>query len=190
MHPKHRAGAQQQRRVRRHAHNSDAYAFFNLLTSPELLGEVESLLPEHRDRLFPPTETLSMFLAQALSADRSCQKAVNDTAVKRLAGGLPPCRTHTGAYCRARQRLPVEMISTLVRHTGRWVTVRAPEPWHRPRRQALWPVCPDRLTADRRPARSHRTQGHQVTTQTLPAAHQTTRDRQRGRPQIWPPQEA
>ncbi len=59
-----------QQRVRRRADNSDAYAFFNLLTSPELLTEVESLMPEHRERLFPPTETLSMFLSQALSADR------------------------------------------------------------------------------------------------------------------------
>ena len=59
MHPKRSACAQQQRRVRSHAHNSDAYAFFNLLTSPGLLGEVESLLPEHRERLFLPTETLS-----------------------------------------------------------------------------------------------------------------------------------
>jgi hypothetical protein len=129
MHPRPSACARQQRRVRSHARNSDAYAFFNLLTSPELLGEVESLLPQHRERLFPPTETLSMFLAQALSADRSCQKAVNDTAVKRLAGGLPRCSTHTGAYCRARQRLPVEMVCTLARHTGRGVTARAPEPW-------------------------------------------------------------
>jgi hypothetical protein len=104
MHPNRSVRAQQQRRVRRQAHNSDAYLFFNLLTSPELLGEVESLLPEHRERLFPPTETLSMFLAQALSADRSCQQAVNEAAVKRLASGLPLCSTHTGAYCRARQR--------------------------------------------------------------------------------------
>lgn len=129
MHPRPSACARQQRRVRSHARNSDAYAFFNLLTSPELLGEVESRLPQHRERLFPPTETLSMFLAQALSADRSCQKAVNDTAVKRLAGGLPLCSTHTGAYCRARQRLPVEMVCTLARYTGRWVTARVPEPW-------------------------------------------------------------
>ena len=43
-----------------------------------------------------------MFLAQALHADRSCQRAVNEAAVKRLVGGLPVCSTHTGAYCRAR----------------------------------------------------------------------------------------
>ena len=55
--------AQQQRGVHRRVVNSDSYEFFNLLTGPELLGQVETLLPEHRERLFPPTETLSMFLA-------------------------------------------------------------------------------------------------------------------------------
>lgn len=119
-----------QRRVCNHARGSDAYAWFNVLTGPELFEQVESLLPRHRERLFPPTETLSMFLAQALSADRSCQKAVNDAAVKRLAGALPLCSTHTGAYCRARKRLPVEMVSTLARYAGRRLTARAPEPWH------------------------------------------------------------
>lgn len=130
MHPKHCATSVQQRRVRRHAANTDSYAFFNLLTSPELLDEVELLMPEHRERLFPPTETLSMFMAQALSADRSCQSVVNDAAVKRLVGGLPVCSTHTGAYCRARGRLPLEMVSTLTRHTGRLVAERAPQGWH------------------------------------------------------------
>lgn len=122
MPPKRSPYTQQHQRIRRHVHNSDAYLFFNLLTGPALLSEVESLVPPHRERVFPPTETLSMFLAQALSADRSCQKAVNDTAVKSVARGLPPCRTHTGAYCRARQRLQMEMLSTLVRQTGRRIT--------------------------------------------------------------------
>jgi hypothetical protein len=117
MHPSQRAHIHQQTRIQSYAKNSDSYAFFNLLTAPEFLDTVESLLPEHRERLFPPTETLSMFLAQAMSADRSCQQAINDAAVKRLMGGLPTCSTHTGAYCRARKRLPLEMISTLARYT-------------------------------------------------------------------------
>ena len=129
MHPIRRACAQQQHRVRSHVENSDPYAFFNLLTGPELLGEVESLLPEHRERLFSPTETLSMFLAQALSADSSCQKAVNDTAVRRWSGGLPLCSTQTGGYCRARQRLPMAMVSTLTQHTGRLIAARTPASW-------------------------------------------------------------
>ena len=76
MHGKQRARTAQQRRVRRQVENSDAQALFNLLTGPDLLGKVESVLPPHQERLFPPTETLSMFLSQALSSDRSCQKAV------------------------------------------------------------------------------------------------------------------
>jgi len=45
----------------------------NCWTGPRLLDEVQALLPKHRERLFPPTETLSMFMAQALSADGSCR---------------------------------------------------------------------------------------------------------------------
>ena len=113
MHPNQRARALQQSRIQQAAANSDSYAFFNLLTAPAFLEQVEELLPEHRERLFPPTETLSMFIAQTLAADRSCQKAVDDAAIKRLIGGLPTCSTHTGAYCKARQRLPQEMAATL-----------------------------------------------------------------------------
>lgn len=130
MHPNQRARIHQQKRVRNQAAISDSYDFFNLLTGPEFLDQVESLLPEHRERLFPPTETLSMFLAQAMSADRSCQSAVDNAAIKRLIGGLSTCSTHTGAYCRARKRLPLEMVSTLARHTGRRMTERTPDSWH------------------------------------------------------------
>jgi hypothetical protein len=130
MHARQRACLHQQKRVSTHAAISDSYAFFNLLTGPQCLDQVESLLPEHRERLFPPTETLSMFLAQAMGADRSCQKAVDEAAIKRLMGGLPLCSSHTGAYCRARQRLPLEMVATLVRHTARVMGERIPAAWH------------------------------------------------------------
>ncbi len=130
MHTNQRACLYQQRRIRDYGANSDSYDFFNLLTGPQLLEQVESLLPEHRERLFPPTETLSMFLAQALSADRSCQKAVDDSAIKRLLGNLPVCSTHTGAYCRARQRLPLEMVATLACHTGGLMSEHTPKTWH------------------------------------------------------------
>jgi len=66
-----------------------------LLTSPKLLNTVEDLLLDHRERLYPPTETLSMFLAQALSEDSSCQKAVNATAIQRAVAGLPAVSTAT-----------------------------------------------------------------------------------------------
>lgn len=119
-----------QRCIKKHTQAIDTYSFFNLLTSPKLLSTVESLLPEHRERKFPPTETLSMFLSQAMSADRSCQNIVNTSAVQRLATGLIPHSARTGSYCKARQRLPVEMISELVRCTGQWVDDHTPTNWH------------------------------------------------------------
>lgn len=125
-----KARAQQQRRISSRARNSDAYSFFNLLTGPALFDKVESLLPQHRERTYAPTETLSMFLAQALSADRSCQKAVDDAAIKRLEAGLAPPSTHTGGYCRARRRLPTPMVTTLARYVGQSVSAQALPAWH------------------------------------------------------------
>ncbi len=119
----------QQRHVQFQAQTSDAYVFFNLLTSPQLLDKVESLLPEHRERAYPPTETLAMFLSQALSADRSCQRAVNEAAIKRVVGGLRPVSTHTGGYCRARARLPLSLVSNLTQYVGETLAATAPPTW-------------------------------------------------------------
>lgn len=120
----------QQCRFQAQARTRDAYCFFNLLTSPQLLSTVESLLPVHRERLFPPTEALSMFLTQVMSSDGSCQQAVNHAAVNRMMGGLPLCSTATGGYCKARQRLPIEMVAELVRYTGKQITAEVPQRWH------------------------------------------------------------
>ena len=119
----------QQQRIQKYAKKTDSYKFFNLLTSPKLLDTVEDLLPDHRERFYPPTETLSMFLAQALNEDRSCQKAVNDAAVHRAISGLPAVSTATGGYCRARQRLPLTMVSELVCQTGKLINEQIPIQW-------------------------------------------------------------
>ena len=121
--------ALQQQQIRHQLGQSDAFTFFNILTGPELFDPLEALLPAHRERRFPPTETLAMFLRQALSDDRSCQRAVNDAVVARVAGGLPRCSTHTGAYCRARQRLPTPLITSLTRHSGQHLADRVPTAW-------------------------------------------------------------
>jgi hypothetical protein len=74
--------------LKKYQSNSNSYSFFNLLTSDALFNKVEELLPEHRKRLYPPTETLSMFLAQTMNDARSCQNLVNQAALQRLHGGL------------------------------------------------------------------------------------------------------
>ena len=116
--------------VGRRAKSTEAVEFFNVLTSPELLETTEAQLPEHRERLYPPTVTLSMFMRQVLEADGSCQKAVNGWAAQRAADGLSACSVRTGGYCRARQRLPLEMVSALTRQTGRLLSQKALAPWH------------------------------------------------------------
>jgi hypothetical protein len=98
-----------QQRIQQYRSKNQSLEYFNLLTSDEMLNEVEALLPDHRERLFPPTETLSLFMAQVMSADQSCQQIVNQAAIQRLAMGLPACSTHTGGDCRARQRLPLDL---------------------------------------------------------------------------------
>src|SRR5690606_25544077 len=121
---------QQHQRIKTYRTTSDAYSFFNLLTSDKLLSSVEALLPSHfRERLYPPTDVLSMFLAQAMTADRSCQNIVNQTAIQRIAGRLSPISTPTGGYCRARKRLPLHMVACLTRPVASLMDQQIPKHW-------------------------------------------------------------
>jgi hypothetical protein len=107
----------------------EAVDFFNMLTGPELLETTERHLPEHRERLYAPTVTLSMFMRQALNEDGSCQRAVNAWAAQRGAEGLSVQSVRTGAYCRARARLPTPMVTALARESGRLLSTRARPCW-------------------------------------------------------------
>ena len=109
---------QHQDSIRQGSRRSGAVDFFNVLTGPLLLDLTEAQLPAHRERLYPPTVVLSMFIKQALSDDASCQRAVNGWAAQRAAEGLTPHSVRTGGYCRARQRLPTEMVTALTREDG------------------------------------------------------------------------
>lgn len=130
MHATRTGVRQQYNRIHTHRTNCDSYSFFNLLTSEALLETVEALSPAvFRERLYPPSETLSLFLAQALSADRSCQHIVNQAAIERLRGGLSTCSTHTGGYCLARQRLPLAMVRGLSQHLGALIDDQLPQAW-------------------------------------------------------------
>jgi len=120
---------QHRKRIEGRAGSTEAVEFFNVLTSPELLEVAEALMPAHRERLYPPTVTLSMFMRQGLEADSSCQKAVNGWAAQRVADGLSAGSTRTGGYCQARCRLPLAMLSGLTRETGHQLSARALPHW-------------------------------------------------------------
>jgi len=69
--------ARQQKSVRDIQQKADTNLFFNALTDELMFDKIDSLLPEHRERIYTPTDTLSMYRSQALNADRSCQNAVS-----------------------------------------------------------------------------------------------------------------
>ncbi len=123
------ASQQQVRAIRRRARRVDSLDFFNLITGPELLERLEALLPEYRERKFPPTVTLAMFLGQVLRADGSCQNAVNEAIVNQLLSGTAAVSANTGGYCLARQRLPAEMVRELARQAGALMNERTPQGW-------------------------------------------------------------
>ncbi|MFV2058794.1 MAG: IS4 family transposase [Thiohalomonadales bacterium] len=129
MNTNHKLKQVQQKSIQTQIHKSDAYSFFNLLTSSKLLSVVDECTPLHRERIYTPTTTLSLFLAQAMNADSSCQNTVDRHAVERIFNGLTSCSTITGGYCKARQRLPIDMVASLVKQTGLLVSKQTPRQW-------------------------------------------------------------
>jgi hypothetical protein len=71
------------------------------------------------ERIYAPAVTLWTFLSQTFDADHSCAQAVARLNAFRTSKGLPPCSSDTGAYCKARKRLPEQAMHSLVRKTGR-----------------------------------------------------------------------
>jgi Transposase DDE domain len=82
-----------------------------------------------RQRIFSPAVILWTFLTQLLDPDHSCRAAVARLLAWRSAWGLAPCSTNTGAYCKARARLPEGVLAQLTRTTGRALEDQADRQW-------------------------------------------------------------
>lgn len=104
--------------------------FFNALNTPELWNAFDVDWPAHRERVFSPSQALSMCVAQALSADGSCQSVVDQAAIDRLIAGLPGCSTATGGYCRARTRVPIAVIQQFTRASAERIADQTRDDWH------------------------------------------------------------
>jgi hypothetical protein len=85
------------------------------------------------DAVYTPAITLWAFLAQCLSDSKSCVAAVARVIVLCVSLARPPCSAATGAYCKARAKLPVRFLRRLTYHLGHTLEAQA-EPswlWHR-----------------------------------------------------------
>jgi DDE family transposase len=94
---------------------------------------INQLMQEHGtefyDRVYPPLVTLAVFLSQCQDADQSQRQAVARLNAYRVVQGERASSSNTGAYSKARQRLPEEMLAELTRHTGQQVMKQAPDNW-------------------------------------------------------------
>ncbi len=84
-----------------------------LLTAEQLQSLIHEHCPNSRNRVYPPLTTVSLFLEQVLGADHSCQDAVARGLSSRVAQGCSASSLDTGAYCKARQRLSLQLLPAL-----------------------------------------------------------------------------
>jgi len=102
--------------------------FTDVLTEG-VITDALAIVGEWLDRIFSPLVTLWVFIGQALSPDLSCRAAVARLIAHRVARGQRPCSARTGAYCRARQRLPERFFSEVACAVGRGLDARTPQRW-------------------------------------------------------------
>jgi putative transposase len=102
-----------------------------LLPAAQVQAACEAAGYQDRGIVYTSLTIMTTFLAQMLRADRSCQQAVAGVAAHRTAQGRSPCSADTGGYCKARQRIPEAVYTTLMRRSAETLEARAPA-------EALW----------------------------------------------------
>jgi IS4 transposase len=92
--------------------------FSEVLPAAVVVTALQSLGVRFYDSLYNPVTVLWLFLGQMIHANPTLAATVECFLAWRLAQGMSPCSTDTGAYARARQRLPEALLALLTRHTG------------------------------------------------------------------------
>lgn len=90
---------------------------------------IEEYIPTYRERIFSPATTILAFMSQTMCADHSCQQTVSRVNAERLAHQLPLASPNTGAYCRARERLPEGLLHALAKSSGSSLNDLASKRW-------------------------------------------------------------
>lgn len=87
--------------------------------------------------IWTPAFTLWTLLTQAASRSKSCVAAVARALVLRVSLGRSPCSESTGAYCKARAKLPVVLLARLTTHLGDELERQAAKDWQWKGRRVL-----------------------------------------------------
>jgi Transposase DDE domain len=103
--------------------------FHQVLSADQIASVVTDVAGKTCDRIYTPLVTLALFLSQILNDDHSCRAAVARLLAWRCAEGKSSCSPDTGAYCKARLRLPEALLPRLVRDTADRLQGHAPKSW-------------------------------------------------------------
>ena len=123
--------------VRRSWLQADDLPFSNVLTAERLAEVFESEgvdfanADDNPDVVYTPAVTLWAFLSQMLftGEQRSCTAAVARVAVVEASQGRVVSDTNTGAYCRARRRIPEAVPRRLTDDIARDSETQLPDEW-------------------------------------------------------------
>lgn len=112
------------------ARESDDLYFASLLdrqTIVSAFGQASDILDSAR--VYDTAVTLWVFLSQVMSIHHGCVSAVTKLISYRVARGLRPCSSETGAYCIARDKLDEKAMHRLVTQTGQAIEDKTPDQW-------------------------------------------------------------
>jgi Transposase DDE domain len=108
---------------------SDVLPFHDILDARMVKAALDAEGVTFNESIYTPLVTVCVFLSQVLDPDHSCRAAVSRLIVWLALIGRKPCSADTGAYCDARQRLPLGMVIRLTRQTAREIDESAPQEW-------------------------------------------------------------
>lgn len=102
---------------------------FNALPIQEMEQVLREEVSSWRERLYAPLVVLRLFVEQVLDSDHACQDVVVRYASERAAQGEGQTGLSTGAYCRARRRLPLRLVERLGKGVGGRLEQNSPVAW-------------------------------------------------------------
>jgi hypothetical protein len=117
--------------------DGDGLAVADLIPEVEIQQAAGANFAGDAHAIYTPAVTLWAFLTQCLSRSKSCMSAVARVLVLRTALELPPCSANTGAYCKARAKLPEALLERLTYQVGDLVEDQAPDRWRWQGRRVL-----------------------------------------------------
>jgi putative transposase len=101
----------------------------DLFDDEEVHQVANDLNLKFRVRIFSPAVTLGLFVSQVVSREDSASTVVADFNRERKEQGLPPVSGDASAYCKARARLPVELVDHLSDCVNQIAHDKTPQQW-------------------------------------------------------------